>query len=194
MSVLVEMLVEALLPYLDLPFALFGHSMGAVLAFEVAHALAAGRYPIPQHLILSARRPPHIPRDSPDLHSLSDEAFVAEISRRYGGIPAELLHDRKTLALLLPALRADVKALETFWPPSRDPLGCPISAFGGADDRLTPRSHLEAWRSQTAGPFRLRVFPGDHFYIDSHRSELLGDLSITLAPLVAASVAQEAAE
>lgn len=194
MPVLVEMLVEALLPYLDLPFALFGHSMGGVLAFEIAHALNAGRHPIPQHLIVSGRRPPHLPKNSPDIHPLSDDAFVAEINRRYGGIPAELLHDRKTLALLLPALRADVKALETFRPPARDPLSCPISAFGGADDRLTPRPHLEAWRSQTTGPFRLRVFPGDHFYTESHRSELLGDLSITLASLTAASGAQEAAE
>jgi surfactin synthase thioesterase subunit len=90
------------------------------------------------------------------------------------------------MELLLPALRADITALETHNPPPRPPLPCPIAAFGGADDRLTPRAHLEAWRGETTGSFRVRVFAGGHFYLDPRRAEVLGDLSATLAPLLAA--------
>jgi medium-chain acyl-[acyl-carrier-protein] hydrolase len=194
MPQLVDALIEALLPHLDRPFAFFGHSMGAAMAFEVAHALGSRGQPAPRHLIVSARRPPHLPSDVSDLHPLPDDEFIAEINRRYGGIPEQLLADRNALALLLRGLRADVHALETFRPPPRrKPLDCPISAFGGAYDRLTPCSHLEAWRSQTGSAFRVRVFPGDHFYLDSHRKELLADLSTVLAPMLTSRAALESA-
>jgi len=184
MPALIDAVAEAMLPLLDRPFACFGHSMGAVLAFEVAQRLVAMGHPAPAHLVVSARRPPHVHDGIADLHPLPDDEFVAEIVARYGGIPPELLSDREMLALLLPSLRADVTAIETFRPPRRPPLGCPITALGGARDRLTPRAHLEAWRSETTGVFRARVFPGDHFYLDSHRSELLADLSTLLTPIL----------
>ena len=88
------------------------------------------------------------------------------------------------LALLIPALRADIAALETFQPSKGAVLPFPISAFGGVPDPLVPRSHLEAWRSQTDGPFRVRVFPGGHFYMNSQRDALLAELSATLAPIL----------
>jgi medium-chain acyl-[acyl-carrier-protein] hydrolase len=182
MPALVDALVPALLPHLDLPFAFFGHSMGAVVAYEVAHALAAGSDPMPWQLFLSGRRPPRIPGAETQLHLLDDEAFVVEINRRYGGIPREVLQEPEILALLLPCLRADIRAMETHRPPARGPLAIPISVFGGADDRLAPRHQLDAWRAETSRAFQVTTFAGGHFYLERQRQPLLAELAASLAP------------
>ncbi len=88
------------------------------------------------------------------------------------------------LALLIPALRAEIAALETFQPTKGAPLPCPISAFGGAQDPVVTRSHPEGWRDQTDSSFRVRVFPGGHFYMNSQRDALLGDIAATLTPVL----------
>lgn len=190
---LVQALLPALQPHLDLPFAFFGHSMGAVLSSEVARALHEARGPVPRHLFVSGRRPPHWPNPDPLLHTLPDDAFVAQINQRYGGIPAELLEHADLMELLLPCLRADIAALEKHKPSARPPLPVPLSVFGGTEDRLTPREHLDGWRGETTGAFRVRVFPGGHFYLEARRDELLADLSATLAPMLAAASFREAA-
>ena len=183
MRALVEALLPALMPQLDLPFAFFGHSMGSVLAFEVAQRLVKVGDMFPVHLFVSGRRPPHVPGHDPTLHVLTDDQFVAEVGRRYGGIPAEVLNEPDLMALLLPCLRADIHALETHVPGPTVALPCPISAFGGANDPLTPREHLEAWRGLTRSDFRVRMFPGDHFYLDSQREAILADVAVTLSPI-----------
>jgi surfactin synthase thioesterase subunit len=184
---LVDLLVPALLPHLDRPFAVFGHSMGAVLASEFVRALASGGGPLPRHLIVSGRRPPHMPGPESPLHGLPDAEFVAEINRRYGGIPVAVMEHADLVELLLPSLRADMTAIETHRPKPRPPLPCPISVFAGSHDRLTPRDHLEAWRGETLNTFRVRVFPGDHFYLNVRRDDVLADLSVTLAPMIGAA-------
>jgi surfactin synthase thioesterase subunit len=111
------------------------------------------------------------------LRHLSDAEFVEEIMRRYGGIPAEVLREKDILALLLPALRADVAALETYQPTTRERLPCPIIAFGGSNDPLTPRTHLDAWQADTSSNFEVCVFPGGHFYIEPERASVLAKVS-----------------
>ncbi len=157
--------------------------MGAVLANEIARILLERETIVPRHLFVSSRRPPHMPASETNLHTLPDDELIEEIDLRYGGVPRELRDSADLLALLIPVLRADIAALETFRPSKSAALPCPISAFGGARDPLVPRDHLEAWREQTDGPFRVRVFPGGHFYMDSQRDALLADLSATLAPI-----------
>jgi medium-chain acyl-[acyl-carrier-protein] hydrolase len=173
----VEALVAAMSPLLDVPYTLFGHSMGATLAAEVTRELASRGLRLPSYLIVSGRRPPHMADPQSPLRNLSDTEFVEEIMRRYGGIPSEILREKDILALVLPALRADIAALETHRPPRRAPLPCPIVAFGGSDDALTPSTHLEAWREETASNFEICVFPGGHFYLDSGRTAVLAKVS-----------------
>jgi medium-chain acyl-[acyl-carrier-protein] hydrolase len=181
---LADAVAGALVPHLHLPFTFFGHSMGAVLACEAARALTSRGCPAPRHLVVSGRRPPEMPGKETPIHLLSDDRFIAEVSNRYGAVPAELMREPEVLTLLLPGLRADFTALETFRPGPRAPLGCPISAFGGTHDRLTPRAHLEAWRGQTTGPAWVRSFPGDHFYLNDQRAALLADLSTIVTPML----------
>ena len=188
---LVDALVPVLRPHMDLPFAFFGHSMGALLVVEVARRLTISGGPLPKHLVVSGRRPSHVSSPEPLLHKLPDAEFLSEINRRYGGIPPELLEHAEVIELLLPSLRADMTAIETFLPSPGVTLTCPISAFGGAEDRLTPREHLEAWRSETSSTFRVRTFPGGHFYLDERREEVFADLSVTLAAMLSATHSSE---
>jgi len=175
--ILVEGIVDAVTPHLDIPFVFFGHSMGAVLAAEVARALDARGLQLPRHLIVSARRPPHMPDPQSPLRNLADADFVDEVIHRFGGIAPEILAEKDVLAMLLPALRADVTALETYQPSRRTPLPCPISVFGGSDDALAPRGHLDAWREDTTSHFEICVFSGGHFYLESERTKVLAKIS-----------------
>lgn len=166
------------------PFAFFGHSMGAVLASEVARSLAARSLSLPSLLIVSGRRPPRVADPRAPIGGLPDDAFVSEINRRYGGIPGEILANPDVLALLLPGLRADIIALETFRPGPRPPIPIPIFAFGGDSDPMTPVSHLEEWKSETQAGFASRVFPGGHFYLDAQRKAVAGEIARLIRPIL----------
>lgn len=176
---LVEALVEALSPHLDRPFALFGHSLGALVAFELARRLRREGLFEPSQLIVSGSRAPQLPRTEPDVHRLSDAAFRAEL-RRLDGTPVELLENDELMDLLLPSLRADFALFETYAYTAGSPLSCPISALGGRDDPTVEHAELEAWRAQTTGRFRLRIFPGNHFFVRSGRALVLEELRHTL--------------
>jgi medium-chain acyl-[acyl-carrier-protein] hydrolase len=179
---LVDALVSNLAPHLEGRFAFFGHSMGAVVAHELAHALRDRGLPSPSHLIVSGRKAPSVPSRFPPLRHLPDHAFVAEINSRYGGIAPELLEHKDLLDLLLPCLRADIAALEKFAAPERPPLAIPIAAFGGDSDRQTTVADLEAWAQETTAAFQVRVFPGGHFYLDSGRRRVLAEVDAILRP------------
>ena len=177
---LVDALVSNLTPHFQGRFAFFGHSMGAVLAHELAHALRDRGLPLPTHLILSGRKAPTVPNRFPPLSHLPDHVFVTEINSRYGGIAPEILQHQDVLNLLLPCLRADIAALENFVPPDRPPLDIPIAAFGGDRDHQTPVENLEPWRQETTADFDVRVFPGGHFYLDPLREKVLAEVAAIL--------------
>jgi medium-chain acyl-[acyl-carrier-protein] hydrolase len=181
---LVEAALEALQPALDLPFAFFGHSMGAVVAGALTVALGRRGGPLPAHLFLSGHRAPHLPDPEPLVGGLADDLFVTEINRRYGGIPPEILQERELMELLLPGLRADIRALESYRPTTALHLGCPVSVFGGTEDRRATRGQLEAWREGATGAFHVNMFPGGHFYLDSCRPTVLAKVVATLAPII----------
>jgi medium-chain acyl-[acyl-carrier-protein] hydrolase len=186
---LVAEALSVMAPMLDRPIALFGHSMGGLVAAEAARVLSArGRVPV--HLFVSAKP---MRRPSSLLHKLDDASFITELNRRYAGVPHEIMQLPDVLELLLPGMRADIEALETFGEVKGE-LTCPISVFGGADDPAVSREDLEAWRGATTGPCRIRVFPGGHFYINDARDALLADVSATLAAFVRHRLGSEPAQ
>ncbi|MAP10863.1 MAG: hypothetical protein CMQ61_02295 [Gammaproteobacteria bacterium] len=165
MSVLVDSLVEALAAYQDKPFAFLGHSMGAVVCFELARRLRATGQRLPAHLFLSARAAPHL--DSPDsgLKDLSDDEFMERLHSLYGAVPSAIRDSVELQQLFLPVLKADVTLLETYAYVPDAPLDCGITALGGEQDPAISANMLAAWRQHTSTEFLQRAFPGNHFYI-----------------------------
>lgn len=162
MRALVADLFPAMLPKLDVPFAIFGHSMGAAIAFELALAATqAGK--APAHLFLSARRAPGSPPTHPPLFALPEELLLRETERLYGPLPAVLREHPGLLATFLPTMRADMQLLDTWIPPEGTPLACPVTVLGGDADLAVPPPLLQPWRSITTGPFEHLVLPGNHF-------------------------------
>jgi medium-chain acyl-[acyl-carrier-protein] hydrolase len=161
---LVEALATALHPLLDKPFAFFGHSLGALVSFELARRIR-GQYDVyPVWLLVSAGRAPQVLHRGPPIHRLPTNEFVTEL-RRLNGTPSELLDYDELMEIILPLLRADFAIYETYVYSTGPPLNCPISVFGGLEDRAVNKSDLEAWRAQTSGVFSVRMFPGDHFFL-----------------------------
>lgn len=183
MPLLVQAIAEALLPYLDKPFAFFGHSMGALVGFELARDLRRRNRPGPSRLFVSGCFAPDIPDPYP-LHNLPDSELLEGL-RRLNGMPQEALENAELMRLMLPTLRADCTVTETYHYADEPPLDCPVSAFGGLQDHLASRDQLEAWRQQTTASFSLRMFPGDHFFLHTAQPLLLQILSLELQPLVA---------
>lgn len=180
---LVQALAQALLPYLDIPFAFFGHSMGALISFELARQLRRQYGLSPAHLFVSSHRAPQIPDPHPPIHHLPESMFVEEL-RRFSGTPELILQNPEIMEVFLPLLRADFSICETYTYSPEDPLECPISAFGGLHDLLASRDDLESWRDQTLGSFTLRMFPGDHFFLHTARAPLLQTVSQGLTQLL----------
>jgi medium-chain acyl-[acyl-carrier-protein] hydrolase len=160
----VEALAEAIEPYVGEPYALFGHSMGALIAFELARKARHLGMPGPSHLLVAARPAPHFLIPGPTMYQLPDSELIAEL-RRLKGIPDQMFESTELIQFLLPRLRADLELAETYAYSEDDILACPVSVFGGLTDRIE-RETLEAWSDQTRGSFALRMIPGGHFFLD----------------------------
>lgn len=161
---------------LDKPFVFFGHSMGALLSFELARVLRSENAPTPSHLFVSATSAPHRREKEPILSSLPDDELLAQL-HKFNGTPKEVLENEELMRLLLPLLRADFALCDTYEYTNELPLDCGITALGGLEDRELERDRLEAWRDQTTSSFSLRMLPGDHFFIHSSQGLILRALS-----------------
>jgi medium-chain acyl-[acyl-carrier-protein] hydrolase len=168
MSTLCEALYPAVKPLLDKPFVFFGHSMGAVISFELARLLRRERQPLPSHLFVSGRRAAQVREDEPPIYDLPEAEFIAELIR-LNGTPREVLEHHELLELMLPLLRADFELIHTYEYSPEPPFAFPITAFGGLEDLEVSSEQLAAWREQTTSQFRLHMLPGDHFFI--HRAQ-----------------------
>lgn len=165
-------LTEAVAERADRPFAFFGHSLGAIIAYEVARGLSPPAAAMFRCLLVSGRRAPHLPGRRPPVHHLTDAGF-ADMLREFGGTPEEVLGDADLLGLFLPALRADFELNDSYAPLPGGRLACPVSAFLGDGDPETSVAEMAGWATVSAGPFRLRQFSGAHFYLIERRRELL---------------------
>lgn len=161
------------------PFAIFGHSLGAVISFELAWRLLACHQLRPRHVFLSACEAPQFRRTRMALHDLPDRQFERNL-KRYKGTPPEIFRNQEIKQLLFPMLRADFEMAYNYqFSPDRK-LDCPVTALGGVRDR-TRRKHLEGWGEHTTGSFRMQMLPGDHFYLGKYEDDLLRVIESELA-------------
>jgi len=186
LSCMVEATAAGLAPLLNAPFAFFGHSMGALLAFEIARLRRRAGLSLPAALAVSGHRAPHLPDPGPVIHDLPRQSFVAELIR-LNGVSEGVDNQPELLEVLLPMLRADFAACENYRFVSEAPLPCPILAFGGAHDSEASVEQIAAWRKHTVGAFWLRIFPGNHFFLHTARRELLDYIAEHLGLAVAGS-------
>jgi medium-chain acyl-[acyl-carrier-protein] hydrolase len=155
-------LVEGIEPEISrVPYAFFGHSLGARLAYELIHRLSAGGRRLPELLVVAACRAPGVPPRWPDMHSM-DGPTLARRLREMNGVPAEVLADRRLMDLLEPVLRADLRLAET-WDPSPGRIAVPILAMCGEHDDIDPYEDMLGWQHHTTREFAIRRFPAGHF-------------------------------
>ncbi|WP_033431992.1 thioesterase II family protein [Saccharothrix syringae] len=159
------------------PFAFFGHSLGSLVAYEVAAALG-DRGPV--HLLVSAHEAPHLHRGDPTAHRLDEAGLLAAVEQRYGPLPAEVRDDPEWREVVLGPLRADLEMVAGYRFPGHEPLSCAITALGGLDDTVAA-ADLSAWDRHTTGPFARRVFAGGHFYFREQHHDVLRSLAADLA-------------
>ncbi|MGA9717193.1 MAG: alpha/beta fold hydrolase [Acidobacteriaceae bacterium] len=166
----------------DRPFALYGHSLGGLVAFELARLLRRLGSPAPEHLFVGASRPPHLGPVLPTIHELPDSEFVDVLQTRYGGIPTAIYQDRELLNLFMVPMRADFTAYELYRLLPEAPIGVPITAFAATEDQAATPSTMQEWARHTAAQFDLKILPGGHFFppdsvarvVQTIRGRLLG--------------------
>jgi len=161
---------------ITIPFAFFGHSMGALISFELARQVRRRSGLSPVHLFVSGHRAPQIPDLNLPIHHLPEVAFIEKL-RCLNGTPESVLQNAELMQLVLPILKADFAICEKYIYSTEEPLDCPISAFGGLQDYKVSHDHLAAWHTQTSGCFTLGMFPGNHFFVQSARMQLLQAIS-----------------
>ena len=169
---LVEAFIPHLLPFLTKPFAFFGHSMGAIIAYEVARRLQEQHGLQLVRLIASGRRAPQIPMQEPPTYNLPDPEFKEEL-RRLNGTPQAVLDHPELMQLMLGIIRADFTLTQTYQHTPGPKLNCPVSVFGGLADTDVKREQLEAWCELTSNGCSLRMFEGDHFFIQTNEKPVL---------------------
>jgi medium-chain acyl-[acyl-carrier-protein] hydrolase len=180
-SAIADSATSAIAPYLTTPFAFFGHSLGAMVSFEVARRLRRNGGPQPSHLFVSAHRAPQLPNPHPELRALANRDFIDQICGQYGGIPQAVLDAPELVELMLPCLRADFTVFETYRYAEEAPLSCSMTALGGTNDRRVSEPEVAAWRKQTTGNFRYQIFDGGHFFIQDRRDDVLKGITQDLA-------------
>lgn len=174
MGALADAVTAALLPFLDVPVSLFGHSMGASLAYEVALRLEALHSVRPEAVYVSCRKAPH--RVTPTALDVADDEAIIRQVQRLGGTGTGILDDPDLRELVMPAIRADFRIVKEYGPRPVTPLSCPIVGYLGDQDRDISVADMRAWADVTTKGFDLRVLPGGHFYLAEERHAVIADL------------------
>jgi medium-chain acyl-[acyl-carrier-protein] hydrolase len=183
LPVMIEELEGVIWPLLGKPFVFFGHSMGAIIAFELARSLRRRYGHEPQALFVAGRRAPQVPNDEPITYNLSHNEFIEELIQ-LNGTPREVIEHAELMELMIPLLRADFELVQTYEYLAETPLRCPIIVYGGLQDVETPRDKLLPWKELTSSRFALNMLPGDHFFIRSSQTQLLRLLARELYEVV----------
>ncbi|VAW80210.1 hypothetical protein MNBD_GAMMA12-2521 [hydrothermal vent metagenome] len=183
----VKEIADEILPLLDKDFVFFGHSMGAVMALELAHILEQ-QNKIPRQVIVSARCSPLLVDPETQIHQLSDKGFVQAI-RDYNGTSEIVLQNKELMAMFLPILRADFSMSETYQYSQTKPLSCPLTAICGIEEKELEEHHITGWQAVTTGAFTTKMFAGGHFFIKDEIEVVLPYLNNVLNDLINKNVA-----
>lgn len=175
----VPVIAQEIIKLADKPFALFGHSLGAVIAFETVRYLQKNTDLSPIHLFVSGRIAPQTPKVRETTYHLSDADFI-ECLKKMGGTPAQLFENKELMEWLLPALRADFQMVETYRFEPDEILQCPITAFGGLSDHLVSRENLCAWGALTKERFTAHFLAGDHFFVNTEGQKISAEIAAHL--------------
>lgn len=181
LDALVHEISDAMSVILDKPFALFGHSMGTLLAYELLFKLQDEHQRSPRHLFVSGRGAPHRPSREDPIHKLPQNEFIEKL-KEYNGTPKEVLEHQELMDLMVPIIRADFQVCETYSRPDYRHFTIPVSVFGGLQDAGASREDLEAWAQLTEGACTVRMFPGGHFYFLNSQMNLLQAIVRDLNP------------
>jgi pyochelin biosynthetic protein PchC len=176
---LARRIYEQLRQFDDRPIALFGHSLGASVAFEVARLLEEEAGVVPAHLFVSGRRAPSRPRDE-RIHLQSDARLIAEM-RRLDGTAGDLLEDDELIQMIIGPIRNDYRAAETYVYRPGPPLTCPVTVMVGDADPKVDLDEARSWRDHTTGPYAIKVYQGGHFYLNVHQADVLRTIRAGLA-------------
>lgn len=168
---IVFMLTKEIVNYLDKPYAIFGHSMGSMVSYEVCKSLIQSNNQVPEHLFLSSCRAPHLTPRKDKIYNLPDDQFITKL-RDLNGTPEEILNNTEFRAFFIPMLRSDFKIAETYQGSIDFQLDIPITSLVGEEDTVSIYDILE-WEKHTASEFSHLVFTGDHFYINSHIKQIV---------------------
>ncbi|MFH8987936.1 thioesterase II family protein [Streptomyces sp. NPDC017940] len=180
-GVLADRIAPVVAPLFDRPVVFFGHSMGAVVAFEVARRLQEQGH-APARLFASGRRAPSTRREE-NVHTRDDDGIVAEM-KAMSGTDAAVLGDEELLRMVLPAIRSDYRAIETYGPVDTT-VDCPVTALVGDGDPKTTVPEADAWRAHTSAAFDIQVFQGGHFYLSPRAAEVIATVREALRGAVA---------
>ena len=190
---IVDALVESVPVMLDLPFVFFGHSMGALIAFDLARALRERGYGEPALFVASGRNAPRYRRRDAGIQTLPDDAFIAAVCD-YNGTPEALVAEPDLRDLWLPRLRADLTVSATYRYTKAFPLNCPMLVLHGTDDGLVGDEGLKGWRAETRGPVRYVKHPGNHFFLHSDEQRVLAELNIELTSVLGVAQREQQAK
>jgi medium-chain acyl-[acyl-carrier-protein] hydrolase len=182
LSEMMEAIERPLLPYLDKPLALFGHSMGGLISFELSRHLRRNYGVQPSQLFVSGCGAPQRSQALPPIQSLPPDRFLVELGRVIG-VNGRMTANSQLAALMLPTLKADFALCQTYSYTPEPPLDCAMSVYGGLRDVNVKYEHLEGWREETTGAVAIHLFGGDHFFIHTAEPLLLDRLSKDLHDL-----------
>lgn len=187
---LVNAIADRMLWEANVPYALYGHSMGALLSFELARELFRRRGPGPEHLFVSGRNAPQRPRSESATFALPHDQFISEL-RTLDGTPREVLDNPELMELFIPLLRADFEIVETYEYQPGEQLSCPITVYGGFQDKHVPIAGCQAWQQETSAACTVRMVNGDHFFIRNPGRDFMAAFPSDVLRAVPASRAAE---
>jgi medium-chain acyl-[acyl-carrier-protein] hydrolase len=181
MKAIVDTIYPQILPFLDKPFAIFGHSFGSIVSYEVTKRLQTENKKLPTKLFVSARRAPHLPSRFRQASGLPDQEFIDEMQNMYQAIPEAVLKEKELLKMLLPILKVDIRINETYIGKLDPLLNVPLQVYYGTKDNTITPDEMEQWKAVTQKDFQIKSFEGGHFYIDKEKGTIITEITKNLS-------------